>query len=192
MPVWPGDGEVSFVRREQEGIAKQTTLTLSAHTGSHVDGPAHLIPGASGVDCLELTKLMGMARVCQLEDTRIIDRSMLESLELEGVTRLLIGRGGSGSRAQRGTQGDGVHLTPEAAQYLVARGILLVAVDSLSVDGCDTQTYPVHRILLTANVVVVEGVDLTGVPAGDYELICLPLKIAGGDGAPARVVLRAL
>jgi arylformamidase len=83
-------------------------------------------------------------------------------------------------------------LTEDAAAYLVEKGIKLVAVDYLSVDAFDTDYYPVHRRLLEGGVAVVEGDDLSGVPAGDYELICLPLKIKNGDGAPARVVLREL
>ncbi len=192
MPVWPGDGEVTFTQHKFRGVAKLTTLAISAHTGSHVDSPAHLIPGAPGVDSLELDKLVGPARVCQLGDVKIIDRSVLEGLDLDGAVRLLLGTGGSVLLAQDGFQRDYAYLTPEAARYLVERGILLVAVESLSVDSYNANDYPAHHILLSAGVAVVEGVNLTSVPAGDYELICLPLKIKGGDGAPARVILRAL
>jgi len=192
MPVWPGDGEVTFAQRSIDGIAKLTTLTMSAHAGSHVDGPVHVIPGASGVNSIELDKLMGLARVCQLGEVEAIDRSVLEELDLSGVTRLLLGTGGQKQLTQGGFRSEYAYFTPEAAQYLIEQGLVLVAVKNLSVDQYDTNIYPIHRMLLNAGVVVAEGIDLNGVPAGDYELICLPLKIEDGDGAPARVILRAL
>ena len=192
MPIWPGDGEVVMDQCESNGLTKQTRLTISTHTGSHVDAPAHLIPGATGVDCLDLERLVGLARVYQLGNIQNIDRSVLEGLDLDGVSRLLLGTGNSAQLAQSVFQQEYACLIPEAAQYLIERGIKLVAVDGLSVDCYGTETYPVHLALLSAGVVVVEGINLLGVPAGDYELICLPLKITGGDGAPARVILREL
>ena len=189
MPVWPGDSEVSFVRNNPNDTTQLTTITLSTHTGSHVDGPAHLIPGTIGVDGLDLDKLMGLARVYQLGAVTVIDQAMLEGLNLDGISRVLLGTRSSG---EKGFTNNCPGLTFEAATYLVERGVALVAIDSLSVDGGNVDTYPAHRVLLEAGVVVVEGVNLSEVPAGDYELICLPLKIKDGDGAPARVVLRAL
>lgn len=192
MPVWPGDDGVAIVRRESEDLVSLSTLTMSAHTGSHVDSPAHLIPGAPGIDCMELDKLVGPARVYQLGDIKVIDRPALEEISLDGVTRVLFGTGGSVPVVQKRFPPEYAYITPEAAQYLVERGILLVAVDSPSLDKYDTDTYHTHRVLLGAGVAVVEGINLIDVPSGDYELICLPLKIEGGDGAPARVILRAL
>jgi len=192
MTVWPGDEEVVIDRCEHEGNTRLSTITMSAHAGSHVDSPVHLFPGAPGIDCLGLDVLVGLARVCQLGDVKTIDNSVLGGIDLQGVTRLLLGTKNSAQQGQDGFRRDYVSMTPDAAQYLVERGIVLVAIDGLSVDCYDTEDYPVHRVLLSAGVAVVEGVNLTGVPAGDYELICLPLKIAGGDGAPARVILREL
>jgi len=192
MLVWPGDSKVALTRHDLPGIARLTTVTMSTHTGTHVDSPAHLITGASGIECLELDKLTGVARVYQLGDVKIIDRSVLAGLDLEGVARLVFGTKGVSSLEQNDFQTEYAYFTPEAAQYLIEKGALLVAVDNLSVDSYDTTTYNIHRMLLSAGVVVVEGVNLTDVPVGDYELICLPLKIKDGDGAPARVILRAL
>ena len=192
MLIWPGETEVAFTDKKFEGIARLTTLTMSAHTGSHVDAPAHVIPGADGVESLDVDKMMGLARVCQLGRQDKIDRAVLEQLNLDGVTRLLLGTQNSELLSSAGFINSYAYLTPDAAQFLVEKGILLVAVDYLSIDSLETADYPVHHVLLHGGVIVVEGVNLSGVPAGDYELICLPLKIKDGDGAPARVVLREL
>ena len=192
MLMWPGETAVNFTGLKFEGVAKLTTLTMSAHTGSHVDAPAHIIPGAAGVDRLDLDRLMGMARVCQLGELKTIDRAVLEGMELGGVTRLLLGTQNSAALDRKEFNRGYCCLTLNAAEYMVEKGMVLVGVDYLSIDGCETSVYPVHHALLHSGVVVVEGINLSGVPAGDYELICLPLKIKDGDGAPARVVLREL
>lgn len=192
MLIWPGDKDPDFAWCDNEGRSQLTSITLSPHAGSHVDAPAHLIPGGPSAEDLELDKLVGLARVCQLGNVKAIDGEILAGLDLEGVRRLLLGTGNSALLAQKDFNREYAYLTPEAAQYLVERGILLVAVDGLSVDNYDTKTYPAHLALLSAGVVVVEGVNLADIPAGDYEIVCLPLKIKGGDGAPARVILRAL
>jgi arylformamidase len=115
---------------------------------------------------------------------------MLEALPLMGVERLLFSTRNAASGCEAPLAGDDVYITAEAAHYLVECGVKLVAIDYLSVDPSASSTYPAHHILLEAGVVIVEGVDLRAVPPGDYELLCLPLKIQGSDGAPARAVLR--
>lgn len=190
MPVWPGDPEVVFEESLSPGVARLTRLSLSAHTGSHVDAPAHFIPGGAGIDSIALDALLGPARLFQLPQAGAIDRCLLESLPLEGVSRLLLGTRNSVLYKDDKFSRDYVSLTADAAEYLVEKGIRLLALDYLSVDSFNAKSYPVHHALLKAGVAIVEGVDLSGVPAGDYELLCLPIKIKGGDGAPARVVLR--
>jgi arylformamidase len=190
--LWPGEGDVSFQRVDFPGVNQLTDVTMSLHTGSHVDAPVHLIPHAAGVDNLDLNKLMGMVRVCQLGEVKTIDRDLLAGMDLTGVTRLLLGTSNSTMLSKQNFQEDYAALTADAAQYLVELNMVLVGVDYLSVDCFETNTYPVHHIFLHTGVVALEGVNLSGVPAGDYELICLPLKVKDGDGAPARVVLREL
>jgi len=188
-PVWPGDPPVLVepVARVADGDAADVSrLTLGTHTGTHVDPPAHFLPGSATVDALELDVLVGPAVVAGFP-AGPIDGAALESVALaQGSTRVLLKTGG-----------DAGALTPEGARWLVERGVRLVGADTLSIEpdcpgvrGCPPdEQYPVHRILLGAGVVIVEGLDLAAVAPGPYEFVCLPLRIVGGDGAPARAVL---
>jgi arylformamidase len=179
-PVWPGDPPVvvePVARIEDGDPAAVSRLALGTHTGTHVDPPAHFFPGEPAVDALPLDVLMGPAVVAQF-DPGPIDGTALESTALpRGTSRLLLKTGG-----------DAGAVTPDGARWLVERGVRLVGADTLSIEP-ETRDYPVHRILLGAGVVIVEGLDLAPVAPGPYELVCLPLRIAAGDGAPARAVL---
>jgi arylformamidase len=179
-PVWPGDPPVlvePVARIEAGDPADVSRLVLGTHTGTHVDPPAHFLPGAATVDALSLDVLVGPAIVADLS-AGPIDRAALESLALSGGSiRLLLKTGG-----------DAGALTPDGARWLVERGVRLVGADTLSIEP-GSEDYPVHRILLGADIVIVEGLDLAAVAPGSYQLVCLPLRIVGGDGAPARAVL---
>jgi len=179
-PVWPGDPAVLVepVSRVEDGdTAGVSRLALGTHTGTHVDPPAHFLPGGATVDALPLDVLVGPSVVADFSAAPIDGRA-LAALELpENSTRLLL--------KTAGTEGA---LTPDGARWLVERGVRLVGADTLSIEPATTD-YPVHRILLGAGTVIVEGLDLTAVSAGAYQLVCLPLRVVGGDGAPARAVL---
>lgn len=155
-------------------------LTLGSHTGTHVDPPAHFIPGGASVDRVPLDACIGSAFVLDLPGAEPeIGVPALAALP-EGTVRVLLRTGGPplGGRA----------LTAGAARALVRRGVRLVGIDALSIAPAASPG-EVHRILLEAGVVILEGLDLTAAPVGAATLVCLPLKIAGGDGAPARAVL---
>lgn len=183
--MWPGDPPVvvePVTRMEDGDVAAVSRLALGTHTGTHVDPPAHFVPGGATVDELPLDILVGPAVVADCTGGAPIDATRLEVLDLPaGTTRLLLKTAGGGD----GSTGT---LTPEGAGWLVERGVLLVGADTLSIEPA-TDDYPVHRVLLGAGVIIVEGLDLTAVAPGRYQLVCLPLRIAGGDGAPARAVL---
>ena len=180
-PVWPGDPPVvvePVARLEAGDPAEVSRLALGTHTGTHVDPPAHFIPGGATVDTLALDVLVGPAVVADFTVAGPVDPPALEALSLpDGTTRLLLKTG-----ADTGA------LTADGAQWLVDRGMSLVGADTLSIEP-ETDNYPVHRTLLGAGVVIVEALDLSSVTPGSYQLVCLPLRIAGGDGAPARAVL---
>jgi len=180
-PVWPGDPPVlvePVTRVEAGDPADVSRLVLGTHTGTHVDPPAHFLPGGVTVDALPLDVFVGPAVVADLSGRGAIDAGGLESHSLpQGTTRVLLKTG-----AAEGA------LTAEGARWLVQQGVQLVGADTLSIEP-STGSYPVHRILLGAGVVIVEGLDLSAVAAGPYQLVCLPLRVAGGDGAPARAVL---
>jgi arylformamidase len=204
MAVWPGDPSVSVEalpapEGPEVGAVHVSRLTLGSHTGAHVDAPAHLLPGGGGVDALPIGILLGPARVLHLGGREPISAQALrQALGDAPPERLLLRTANSDEDLVVCDEGlawaqaftpDYVALEAEAARWLAAQGARLVGLDALSVDPYDAEDLPAHRALLEAGVVIVEGLDLRGVPAGDYWLCCLPLNLAGGDGAPARVVL---
>jgi len=197
MPIYEGDPTLSiepWSAMAKGDSANVSFLHLGAHTGTHVDAPAHFIEGASKIDSLPLDVLIGPARVIRVPDDRMqIDPEFLYECDLTNVTRVLFHTRNS-SFWNEGFRKDFTHVLPEAAELLVERGIKLVGNDYLSVEKFHSGHHRTHLTLLRNGIVIVEGLNLTDVPAGDYELICLPIKIAGGagDGAPARVVLRTL
>ena len=197
MPVYEGDPGVkidawsAFAKGDSSNVSM---LNFGAHTGTHVDAPAHFIEGANTIDKLPLEVLIGPARVIHVpEDLTEIDSAFLSGCDLDGVERVLFRTRNSGFWDQSFRK-DFTHLLPEAAALLVAKGVKLAGCDYLSIEKFHSGHHRTHLTLLSNGVVIVEGLNLAEVPAGDYELICLPLKIAdgSGDGAPARAVLRTI
>src|SRR5256886_1833917 len=197
MPIYEGDPPVKIEAASSLASgdsANVSFLHLGAHTGTHVDAPAHFIESAAKIDSLPLDVLIGSARLVHVpEDRTEIDSQFLSTCDLESVERIIF-RTRNSNFWNEGFRKDFTHLLPEAAEMLVNRGVKLVGIDYLSIEKFHSGHHRTHIALLARGVVIVEGLNLSGVPAGDYELICLPLKIAegAGDGAPARVVLRTL
>lgn len=216
-PVWPGDPPVlveALTRIVDGDPADVSRLQLGTHTGTHVDPPAHFLPGGATVDALPLDVLVGPAWVADQRGTARIDAEELRAAGIpDGTERLLLRTGPWNGDAGNGDAGNGDAgsgevattsagapngspaatngaLTADGARWVVERGVRLVGVDTLSIEP-ETDTYPVHRILLEAGVVIVEALDLSDVAAGQYQLVCLPLRITSGDGAPARAILIA-
>lgn len=197
MPVWPGDVgvEIEWLASADRGdVLNLSRLSLGSHTGTHVDAPRHFLPHGLTVDHLPLDLLVGPAFVAELSGSagQAIRAGDLATLLLpEGTIRLLLKTANSRfwKEQEHSFRTGYVHLTPEAAGWLVEHGVRLVGVDYLSVEAFEADEHPVHHMLLGAGVVVVEGLDLSEVPAGPCQLVCLPLKVKGGDGAPARVLV---
>lgn len=166
IEVWPGDPPFElrrFLALEAGDICNATQLSCSVHTGTHFDAPVHFIQGAPAVESLPLDALVGP---CVVADSGVVEA---ERVLYRGL------------------------ISPEVAAELVRRGTRLVGVAAQSVDGPEPPAeHPVHMILLGAGVVVLEGLLLDAVEPGDYELVCLPLKLVGSDGSPARALLRRL
>ncbi len=196
LPAWPGSPPIELQRRLDLGqgdIVNDTTLHFSVHTGTHVDAPLHFLAEGNSVEHLPLEVLIGPAVVVDLPDTNAVSSEILEQLPLPpGVERLLIRT--RNSRLWQADvqkfQPDFVALTADAAEWIVDHEIRLIGVDYLSVqrfhDGPET-----HLNLLKAEVVILEGLNLAYVQAGEYELICLPVMLKGVEGAPARAILRS-
>ncbi|MBP6822693.1 MAG: cyclase family protein [Acidobacteria bacterium] len=200
LPVYPGDPNIQLERimsLENGDIANVTRLCCSTHIGTHVDPPSHFIAGAMSLDELPLETLIGTARVIDVGDVPAIDRAVLDKVlddsDLNGATRVLFKTRNSSFWPESKTfREDFVYIEPDAARRLVELGVQLVGIDYLSVEKFNFDEPATHLVLLGANVIIVEGLALRDVPPGDYELLCLPLKIKDGDGSPARVVLRSI
>ncbi len=190
MPVYPGDPAVAIRPWHSGTPVAVSHLSLGAHTGTHVDAPRHLREGAPGVDRLPLEALIGPARVLDLPEAERIAATDLRGLDLPGPGRLLFRTRNSADWRRGRFPVEPVGLTPEAAQLLVQKAVRLIGLDSPSADAVEAADLPAHRTLLDAGTVILEGLDLFDVSAGEYELLCLPLKIVDGDGGPARVILR--
>ena len=194
LPVWPGDPQVDLHRvskMEAGDICNISHLTLGVHTGTHVDAPYHFLPGGGRVDGLPLDDLIGPALVMEVPETcSAIGAAELQAAGLPGrVERVLFKSRNSALWArEKEFYQDFVAILPDAAEVLVAAGVRLVGMDYLSVAPFNNAVRT-HEILLGAGVVLLEGLNLASVPAGLYDLYCLPLKLGGADGAPARTVL---
>ncbi len=197
-PIYAGDPAVSFVAAKSISggdTANVSQITMGVHTATHVDAPNHFIDGRRRVHELDPYKLVGRCRVINVPD----DVSAIEPEhvgELKGVERVLFKSRNSQfwAEPERGFRKDYTYLSPETARMLADNGILLVGIDYLSIEKSGSPGHPVHVALLEKEVVILEGIDLREVDAGDYEIMCLPLKYdgAGGDGSPARTFLRSL
>ena len=193
LPTFPGDPpfHMEFSHRIADGQPYNVTkVTMGVHSGTHVDAPFHFLADGATVEALPLEILMGKVRVVQIAARDAIDVPELESLDLADEIRVFFKTRMSGQLKSRQFQEDFVHLTPAAAARLVQAGIRLVGVDYLSVEKFQSPDFASHHALLGAGVVIVEGLDLSEVDPGEYEMACLPLRIVGADGSPARVVLR--
>ena len=195
MPVWPGDPSVDLklVSKISDGAnANVSHIKMGVHTGTHVDAPFHFLDNGKTIEEIPLSILVGRAYVLHLPNSvRMITAEILQNANIPPRTRRVLMRTRNSTlwgKKNLSFQEDFVAIDEEASEYLVNRGVKLVGVDYLSVAPFKNSG-PTHRILLSAGVVIVEGLDLSKVSQGRYNFHCLPLKLAGSDGAPARVIL---
>ncbi|MDQ3668364.1 MAG: cyclase family protein [Acidobacteriota bacterium] len=199
-PTYPGDPGIeirSWKSLADGDSANVSILHLGAHSGTHVDAPAHFIAGAGRVESLPLEALIGEAQVVEVpENIMTIDASFAAAHCQPGRERILFKTRNSDFWAGDNPvfRSDFTHIDLGAAEYLVSQDAKLVGIDYLSIERFKSKTHETHLALLAKGIVILEGLDLRGVDAGIYELICLPLRIAGGsgDGSPVRAVLRTL
>jgi arylformamidase len=193
LPTWPGDPKVSLERVSsiaKGDAANVSRLDAGVHTGTHVDAPVHFVDGATGIDSIPLETLVGPCLVVEADPPWLELRA--EDLPATAHTRILFKTRNSARWAARKVdfETEFVAVGLELAHRLVAEGKILVGVDYLSVESYHAPfEHPVHHTLLEARIVVIEGLDLSGVEAGEYDLYCLPLKLVASDGAPARTML---
>lgn len=198
LVTWPGDPPVSVERTldiTQGDPATVSLMKMGSHTGTHVDAFSHFKQNAPSLSEMDLSMYIGRALVIEIEDPRCITVGELQRnphfLDLRKAKRVLFKTVNSQQDWYlQPFREDFCHLNPHAAAFLIELGVQLVGIDYLSVEGYHAENAPTHHRLIDAGVYILEGLNLKGIKPGWYELICLPLSIANGDGAPARVVLR--
>jgi arylformamidase len=196
MVHWPGDIDVSVARVAsiREGsLYNLSQIHMSAHTGTHMDAPLHFIDNGRSIDELPFEATIGVARVIEIQDAVAIRREELVPHHIHEGERILF-KTWCSTRAWKSDRfaEDFVYIAEDAAHHLAERGILSVGVDYLSVGGYVHDSAETHVALLRAGIWIMEGLDLSAVSPGQYDLICLPLKLMGADGAPARAILRKI
>jgi arylformamidase len=193
LPTYPHNTPFTLepIKRIAQGDSSNvSTLHMSAHTGTHVDAPRHFFDEGAGTEALPLDLLVGRARVIEVTSRAGIASEDLRGLDLSDDIRVLIKTQNSRLWGSPEFHIDYVGVTESGARHLVERGIKVVGVDYLSVEQFRKPGAPAHHVLLGAGTVVIEGLNLRDVDPGVYEMFCLPLRVVGCDGAPARVVLR--
>jgi arylformamidase len=192
MPVWPTNEPVviSLAKSVEEGASSTVTnLQINSHTGTHIDAPSHMFPDKKSINDISLESLMGEVQVIYIDNNEKVDSEELQKKLKSSVKKIIFKTRNSARWAEGKFFSDYVYLTEDGAWFLVEQGIKVVGIDYLSLDKFDDKSHVPHKVLLSQDVVIIEGLDLSKVEPGIYELICLPLKLEGADGAPARVVL---
>lgn len=193
LPTYPGNTPFTLEPVKQiaaGGSSNVSTLHMSVHTGTHVDAPRHFFDAGIGVDALPLEILCGRTRVIEVTSRKAVDAEDLAAADLSEDVRVLIKTHNSRLWGSAEFHKDYIGISETGAKYLVEHGIKVVGVDYLSVEPFKTPGAPTHHMLLGGGTIVIEGLNLRDVEPGVYDMVCLPLRIVGADGAPARVMLR--
>ena len=196
MVHWPDNPPVAIERMldiERGDVATVSQLSMGVHTGTHMDAPRHFFRTGKGIDTMPLTAAIGRARVIEIHDPESIKPEELRPYQIQRGERILFKTRNSARCWQTNDfVEDFVYISQEAARYLAAQYVQTVGVDYLSVGGFYRDGVETHHALLEAGIWIIEGLNLAHVQPGIYELICLPVKIEGSDGAPARAILRLI
>jgi arylformamidase len=197
MAVWPGDPAVQIensLEIAKGDVCNLSRISMSVHCGTHIDAPRHFIENAAAVEEIPLDRMIGPCRVIDMTGISLITVKDLERIVISGTNRLLIKTDNSNTWKDGDSRNffykKFVALDQGAAGLIANLGLYLLGIDYLSVEAYDAHdSRPVHKSLLSAGIVLLEGLNLAGISAGEYSLICMPLNIAGADGAPARAAL---
>ncbi|MFH1440637.1 MAG: cyclase family protein [Candidatus Omnitrophota bacterium] len=192
MVHWPGDPAVRVNRTKNmdKGDSNNVSLiSMGSHTGTHMDAPCHFFSRGKSLDKMPLGAVIGPARVLGITDTKCITEQELKRCRIKRGERILFKTKNSSFWKSNVFQKDFVYITPEAAKYLSDAGVSVIGVDYLSVGSYKKDGAATHKTILGAGIWIIEGLNLSGVKPGKYDLCCLPLKILDSDGAPARAVI---
>lgn len=192
-PVWPGDTEFSYnwVMKMSKGKScNVSTITTSVHIGAHTDAPFHFEPNGQTIDEVPIEKYIGKAFVIEVNSKEKVQPKDFAHINLDGVERVLFKTKKTSPKEKFET--DYVAVANETAEFLAKKGIVLVGIDTYSMDDFHSKDLKTHHILLQNGIAILEGIDLSAVEEGTYELIALPLKLKGLDASPVRAILRTL
>lgn len=193
--VYPGNPEIDVSLQQSIAAgagANVSTIRFGSHSGTHVDAARHFFKDGQPVDLIPLEKLVGPALLVRLsDDVRAIGEAELRQFDLGSHKRILLATRNSALLKKKEFASDYTYLAPDGAAYLVQKGFELVGIDYLSIEQFHSGHHRTHRTLLERSVVIVEGLDLSVPKPGEYQLVCLPLRLEGCDGAPARAILIA-
>jgi arylformamidase len=194
MHGWPGNPPTFITMHlgtAKGDVCNVSAINFNSHTGTHMDAPLHFLHGAKSMDDLPWDAVIGPARVVEIKDRTAIKPAELRKLKPRKGERLLFKtRNSAVSWKKREFDKDFIYIAKEGAKYLVDCGVQTVGVDYLSVGGFYKDGIETHHVLLRPEVWIIEGLDLSKVRPGDYDLLCLPIKFQKGDGAPARCLIR--
>ena len=193
---WPGDPEVEVTKLmqiEKGDMCNTRLLKCPVHVGTHIDAPLHFIEGGDGIETLPLSSLAGPAKVIEVNNEEVIPLNEVEDKEINEGDIVLFKTINSSRYLKEDTFNENyVYLSTEAARYLVSKKISTVGIDYYSIAGINDNIVECHEVLLGAKVTIIEGLDLSTISPGLYDFVCLPLKIAGSDGSPARAIIRKI
>ncbi|EAZ92988.1 cyclase family protein [Crocosphaera chwakensis] len=196
MPYWPDNPAVTIEPSQclaQGDVCNVSKVTIGTHTGTHVDGLNHFIQGAVGIDQMPLDTTIGKARVIEIKNPKQITVAEIAPHNIQIGERILFKTQNSNRALKSETfVEDFVHISTEAAKYLAEKKVRTVGVDYLSVGGYQGNVVEVHQALLGSGIWAIEGLNLSQVEPGEYELICLPIKLQDGDAGLARAILRPI
>jgi arylformamidase len=190
--VWPGDPKINIEKKVsiQDGaVCNVSSIEMGVHSATHIDAPYHFIDDAETIESISLDILVGTCYVVEIDDIDSIKKENLNSIDFNKYKRILFKTKNSSYYKKREFNKEFVHIDIDTAKYLAEKGVKLIGIDYLSIEGFYSDG-SVHKEILKNKIVALEGIDLSMVQAGEYELICLPLKLIGTDGAPARAILR--
>lgn len=188
LPSWPGEAGFKKAQRTGSGVVV-TELAMGAHSGTHIDAPYHFIEGGKRIGDFPPERFMGRARVSAIRGKSVISLAELREKELKGVKKILFKTANSGLWGSKDFSASFIGLERDAAEYLLELGIELIGADYLSIEAYGSEGNPIHKLLLGNEVLLLEGLNLAEVEEGDYELICLPLKLDDCEASPVRAVL---
>lgn len=192
IAVYPGDPRCSITKLCEIGkgdAVNMSGISLTSHTGTHMDAPAHFIEGGLTVDRIPASTFIGKAKVFEIVSKDAIKACDICRLDMQKGDVILFKTGNSSFVRDEMFHREYTYIAPDAAEIIAQKGVKMVGIDYMSVDRYDSTDFEAHKTFLGNGIIIIENIDLNGIKPGEYGILALPLKVKGGDGSPARVIL---